>query len=297
MRLRLNRYSVFFNYHSIATILLLTVSFFWGFTFTITKSALDFMDPYYFIAYRFLFSALTMVFFIKDWSIFFSKRFLKIASLLGLFNFLTFLFQTVGLQYTIVTNSAFIATSYVLFVPFLGYIFFKQKATKNVVFAVIMGLAGLIFLLKGDFSHINIGDLLSFGCAISYSAHILYTGKATKEFPALHLTFFQVSMVSVLSFILVPTGSMQMTWNFDTVSALLFTAVICTTFAFLMQTKLQRVVQPTTTAIIFSTEPVFATITAAVIGHEILSLSQYAGCAIMVLAVVVSQWKTRASKQ
>jgi len=291
--MRANKFIITLKYPSVATIMLLVVSFFWGFTFTITKNVLNYLDPYYFVGIRYLISAFTLVFFIKDWKIFLNKEFLKAAGLLGIFNFLTLMFQTLSLQFTLVTNSAFIATSYVLIVPLLGFLLFRQKITKNIILAVVVGLMGMILLLSCDLSKINIGDLLSFGCALAYSLHILYTGKATEKFPVLQLTFFQIAMVSILSFLCTPMGEHKLIINSDVIITLVFTAVVCTTFAFLMQTMLQKVVKPTTTAIIFSTEPVFATLTAVVIGHEVLVAGQYAGCSFMVLAVLISQWKIK----
>ena len=277
--------------YSFAIFMLFLVSFFWGITFTVIKSALDHIDPYYFIVFRFLVSALPFLFFIKKWNEFLKRDLIKDALILGVLNLACYILQTVGLLYTTATNSAFITSFYVLFVPFIGFLLFKSKITVVAVIASILAFVGLSLLMSFDLSNMNFGDIITFGCAVCYAGHIVFTGKITHKHNTINLVFYQISFVSVFGFVFVPFGNGKLDLNFEVISVIIFTALFCTTFAVFMQTKYQKIVKATTTAVIFATEPVFATLAAAVLNNEILHYYQYIGCSMIVLATIVVQIK------
>lgn len=74
-------------------------------------------------------------------------------------------------------------------------------------------------------------------------------------------------------------------------TAFLFTAIPATSLAFLIQNSVQQYTSPTHTAIIFTMEPVFAAITAHVLGREILGTVQLVGCALIMGGMLVAELK------
>jgi drug/metabolite transporter (DMT)-like permease len=70
---------------------------------------------------------------------------------------------------------------------------------------------------------------------------------------------------------------------------LLYAGILSVGVAFTLQTVAQKRSDPTTAAIIFSTESVFGTIGGAVVLHEVMSFRAYMGCIVMFIGLVLSQ--------
>ena len=76
-----------------------------------------------------------------------------------------FALQLVGLKYTTPASCGFFTASYVLYVPFIAWIFLKKRPSPLVVLGVIVALAGLAILninvespAKGD--NVVLGNML-----------------------------------------------------------------------------------------------------------------------------------------
>ncbi|MGH2569036.1 MAG: EamA family transporter, partial [Bacteroidota bacterium] len=83
-----------------AELFLLSITLIWGSTFVITKDALDHVSPFLYTAIRFSLAALIIgILYRKQVGQITSKTFLK-GAILGLFLFVGFMLQTVGLLFT-----------------------------------------------------------------------------------------------------------------------------------------------------------------------------------------------------
>ena len=63
----------------------------------------------------------------------------------GVFLGLSLFFQTYGLKFTSVTNSGFITALYVVMIPILGALFFKQKIKVHHIVFSLMAFTGMGF--------------------------------------------------------------------------------------------------------------------------------------------------------
>ncbi len=108
---------------------LVIVAIIWGSGFAGTKLALDGgFTPVQIITSRFLIGSILLnIIFIKKIKRKVNTRILKKGFTLGFLLFSSFLVQTIGLLYTTPSKNAFITTSNVVIVPFLGYFFIKEK--------------------------------------------------------------------------------------------------------------------------------------------------------------------------
>ncbi|HRU33242.1 MAG TPA: DMT family transporter, partial [bacterium] len=114
---------------------LLFITLIWGSTFALIKVALDSIGPFYFLAIRFSLASIVML-------IIFRKSFKEHKIhfgyiLAGVFLFLGYVFQTVGLKYTSASNAAFITGLSVVIVPFLEVIFMKRKLPGTSILGAI----------------------------------------------------------------------------------------------------------------------------------------------------------------
>lgn len=284
----------------IADISLLLVTFIWGTTFVLVQNAIDSLQPFAFNGVRFLIAAAILA----AWLIIFEKRQLRqltwklllTGSFIGFWLFLGYATQTIGLLYTTSSKSGFITGLNVVLVPIFSMILLKQSLRKNALLGVGTATVGLFLLTATDITGFNIGDGLTFICAVSFALQIIFTGKYTSQFPTLLLTVIQITTVSLLALI---SSFLFEDWQStfrpavilskDVLVALIITSVFATAFAFFAQTKFQKYTTTTRVALIFATEPVFAAITGYMWAHDRLTYSAVFGCLFIFLGMVIAE--------
>lgn len=277
-----------------ADLSLLLVTIFWGAGFPATKIALQTMTPYYHIGIRFAIASLLLaVLFYKKLKDL-NKSLIKPALILSSLLFATYAFQTVGIQYTTASKSSFFCGLAVLIVPLFSVFYLKTKLELKTVISVLTATLGL-FLLSytgGNFDF-NIGDFLTILCSICYAWQLIFTGTYVQGHDATLLAIVQLMFVSVFGMIFAiilepfPTEmSMPSFWS------LMFSAVLCTAFAFWMQTTAQKFTPASHIALIFTMEPVFGAITSFLVLGEVLGAKGIIGGMFIVAAMLISelQW-------
>ena len=103
----------------------------WGATFVIIKSALEDISPLLFISVRFLFATLLLIPYGIKYLKGIDKQALIGGILLGLLYFIGFTTQTVGLNYTTATKSAFITGTFIIFTPLFQILLLKKIPEKR----------------------------------------------------------------------------------------------------------------------------------------------------------------------
>jgi drug/metabolite transporter (DMT)-like permease len=182
-----------------AELFLLTTTIFWGSTFVVVKWGLADFPPLTLLALRFSLAAvLFLILFPKtwlhtDWSAIWAGGFL------GLFLFLGFALQTVGLVYTTASKSAFITGLLVIFTPFVQVILERRSPTRGNLIGVGIVSLGLWFLTAPEGGSWNRGDSLTLLCAIVFSIYIVYLDIMSKKCEVLPLTMIQITAVAALS--------------------------------------------------------------------------------------------------
>lgn len=105
----------------LADITLLGVSIIWGGTFPLIKVALQDTSPYVFLSLRFLIATSLLAAIFRKEVASTSREALQAGFLIGVFIFIGYITQTVGLKYTTASKSGFITGLYVVFTPILSY--------------------------------------------------------------------------------------------------------------------------------------------------------------------------------
>ncbi|EDL63596.1 DMT family transporter [Bacillus sp. SG-1] len=282
-----------------ADLSLLTVALVWGATFVIIQNAISFMPPFAFNAVRFFLggvSLLALLLLKEKGRIRISSNSLLPGIFLGSFLFLGYAFQTFGLLYTTPAKAGFITGLSVVLVPFLALLIMKQKPLAASVAGALSAALGLFLLAAGHTQAVNFGDLLVMICAFGFAFHIIFTDKYTKVTSALHLTIVQILTVAALSFVstllfedwqsaLAPSILFQT----EVISALLVTALLATSAAYLIQTAAQKYTTPARVAVILTMEPVFAALFSYMwIGEELTSLA-ITGCLFIFVGMLMTE--------
>lgn len=279
---------------------LFTIAIIWGSGFIGTRLALDGgLSAIQTISLRFLIASIILgLAFYKQIKENISKESLKAGALLGLFSFIGFATQTLGLLYTTVSKNAFITAVNVVIVPFIGFILYKRKLDKIGIISSFIALIGIgVLSLEADLS-VNFGDFLTFLCAFGFALHIFFTGEFSSKYNSYVLTVTQFVVAFLLSFGLqIATNQIHIKATTTGLMGALYLGIFSTAVAFLLQTICQSKVDQTKSAIILSTESVFGSIMSVVILHEILTPRMMLGCIIIFASIIISETKLSFLKQ
>ena len=278
-----------------AYILLILTTFFWGITFVVVKDAVNQVDVFVFLAQRFIaasFILLVLWPFLKrriDW-----KTLLR-GSVLGIMLFGGFALQTLALLYTSASNTAFLTGLNVIFVPLLyAVIFRKAIAAKSLAGAVLAFIGLYLLCATGTSWSYNRGDMLGFACSICIAIHIIYTGKYARECDVYWLTTIQLGVIGLMSLLIAYlTGHDALAWYPEIRNALIICVLFATIFAFLVQTVMQQFISPSSTALIFCLEPVFAAICAYFLIDENIGVNGFIGAGLILSGMIFSEIKLK----
>ncbi len=276
---------------------LLLVAAIWGLTFVTVKNAIILLPPFNFNFYRFSLASVIMLLFALPYFNSVQKSTLRAGFLLGVLLFSGYSFQTVGLLYTTASNAGFITGLSVVFVPLIGIIMNRQFPAPGVLIGSLFALLGLLMLSVFSLEIICFGDMLILCCALSFALHIIFVGRYASAHPTVWLVTFQIATVALLSGIataLFETGSyahVSEVWL-----ALMITAILATCLAFFTQNYMQRFTTPNHTAIIFTTEPVFAAFFAVWLLQESLTANTYLGGALILAGMLLAEIRTTPEK-
>ncbi len=286
-------------------IALITATIIWGATFTIIKSALHDASPLVFISLRFIFAALILLPFLFKALKNISRPVLLGGILLGIFYFLGFSTQTIGLNYTSATKSGFITGTFVIFTPLLQIVIERKLPSKGSVIGIILCVAGLIFLSSSGtsilsvFSEIgegfNIGDFFTLLCAFFFSLYVVYLDIVSKKFDYKPLVFLQIAVTGVcgvlavffLAFAGLETPHLEITANL--IFAVGYTSILATIVTTIIMTKYQRLIIPARAGIIYALEPIFSAIVAFFVLREKISNFGLIGGALIFSGLLVSE--------
>lgn len=269
---------------------LLFVAMVWGGGFVVTKNALDVITPLYFLAVRFMIAGGIMA------AIFFTR--LKKASLqdiknsciVGVFLSLGFITQTFGAHLTTPAKSSFITGLNVVLVPFIMILFTKRFPGKKAVVTAVVAFLGLSLISVNEQLVIGAGDFLTFLCAIFFACHIVSIGHFAKKTDALVLATVQVVFTGLVCTVLavflepVPALSGLGIW-----SGILYSALLSTLAAFLIQNLAQRNTPSTHAAIILCLESVFGALASVLFWHEAMTVRMILGCVLIFAAILVNE--------
>jgi drug/metabolite transporter (DMT)-like permease len=218
--------------------------------------------------------------------------------LLGGLIFLGYTLQTEGLARTTATNAGFITGLYVVFVPLLAGVAFRQHVPRAAWLAVAISAGGLTLLSIRRLGavHLHAGDLLVLGGAVAWAGHITAVGLYSPRFPAWMLSGAQMGVTAVLQIAVALAGpglhpaaaAQGAVWPL-----LIITGVLGTGVAFTLQVMAQRTVTTTRAVVMLAGESMFSAAFAAVWTRDRLAAHQWLGAGLVLAAMAFSELKAR----
>ena len=269
---------------------LMTTAMIWGSTFPAGKYALEYMSPFYLMAFRFFIAfAVMAVIFRKD--IFTAKlRDLKGGVIAGLFLGLGYASQIYGLQFTSAGKQSFLAGAYVVVVPFITWIVFKKSPPIKAYIGAIVCFWGIGMITLTETLTIGLGDSITLISSGLYGGHIVVTGYyAQKQNAAVFTaTQFAVGGSLALIFALMFSPPPVLEWNMGIV-AIVYLAVFGSFVAYYLQTVCQKYVKPSVTSLILSMEAVFGVLLSMALLGDVFTMKMAIGAAAMLASIWISE--------
>jgi drug/metabolite transporter (DMT)-like permease len=263
---------------------LLAVSASWGMAFVVMKDAIERQSVNNFLFSRFSLAVLVMLALRPSVVKRIDRDLLLRAASAGVFLGFGYIFQTLGLARTGAAITGFVTGLYVVMTPLLAYFFLKEKLNKLIWSCVFLATIGLGLLSIRGFS-VGIGEMLVLASAFFFAAHIIALGKWSSGRDVYAMTVVQLAMCALLSGIASIPEGYSAPPDTGVWAVVVFTAVICTAVAFVIQTWSQAHMTTTKVAVILTMEVVFAAVFAMIFGGERLTLQATLGGILVLTAM------------
>jgi drug/metabolite transporter (DMT)-like permease len=273
-----------------ADLMLLMITVFWGASYILTKLALDVLQPFNLTALRFIIG------FIAAAAVFYKNviradmKTIKYSLILAIILLGVFVTMTYGLQYTTASNSGFLVSLTVVFIPIISAVFLKQKIEKKVLLGVCIAPIGIALLTLSSQLTVNSGDILCIICAVLFAAHVVVTGVYTQRVDSIALGVLQLGFVGLFSLVVAMfTETVILPDTAVSWASILSLSILCTAVGYIVQTTAQQYTSAAHTGLILALEPVFSAIFAYLVLGELLSLKGYIGASILLLSVLIAE--------
>ncbi len=275
------------RYH--AELMLILATMIWGGTFSALKMGLEHTSPFYLVALRFLIASILFGLYfpmkkeLPTWDGF------RKGLVLGAVMFLAFSLQTIGLQTTSPSRSAFITQLLILFTPPIQWIVLRRRPGRGSIVALILIVSGMYLLLAPDLSGWQWGDFYTLLCAILFALYIVLLDPFTESSHLPTLLFVQTAIAALLSFLVasfISESPVHTDWHLALL--LVYLGPLGTFLALFLQNRYQHFTTPVRASIIFTLEPVFATIYASIIWQNFPAGREMLGGMIAIMGMIYS---------
>jgi len=272
-----------------ANLLLLLITIGWGSSYLFTKLSLRELEPIGLVGLRFFIAfIITFIFFFPKLKHAIKQTYAA-SSILGILLASVSITFSYSLKTVNASTASFLVATTVIFVPIIMTIITRKIPNRSIVIGAFVALIGLaVFTLKGTFTFTS-GMLLCLFSAFLYALHIVLNNYFVREHDGLQLGVLQLGFAGLCSLILSTflegfhLPSTLFGW-----SSLLGLAIVCSAFAVIAQSMVQKYTTAVATGFILSTEPIFAALLGFIFLNEHMTPKEYIGAAIIFCGVIIA---------
>lgn len=274
-----------------ADLLLLTVVLAWGSSNVMLKIGAEGIQGFNLIALRYGLGFLVtfLVFFKRCIKV--KKKTLCYSALLGFILFAIGYVLIWALKLSTASEVSFLGSISVFFIPLICAVWRKQKPEPQVLIGMVVVLAGLLLLTNvgKDFSF-SLGAALALLTSIINAFLVIVSNHASHQVDdTLPLGVFELGFAGLFGLIasfLLETPRLPNSQN-EWISVLML-ALVCSAYGFVTLAIGQKYTTPEHFGFINALEPVFSSILAFIILHEVLSLRGYIGALLIFISVLIA---------
>lgn len=279
---------------------LLTTAVVWGSSLVVLSLVRDAFAPNMVLAIRFGVASIVLSLIFAPRFKHYDKTYLINGSIIGVFLFIAYSAQTIGVVSAggAPGRSGFISASYCVIVPFLAWIFLRERPDIYNISAAVLCITGLFFVFYKDLIGsanvgITLGDFYALLSGLLFAAHIVSVAKFGKGKDPILITITQFAMATIISIIVtfLFEDNSKMIINTGSILGIGYLAIMCTAIALLFQTIGQSNTPSSTAAIILGLESIFSIIFAVIWAGEVLSVFSVIGFFFIFIAIIVSETK------
>jgi drug/metabolite transporter (DMT)-like permease len=271
--------------------LLLLAALLWGSAFVPQRVAAAHLGPFLFNGLRFLLGAMILLPWVRPFRMP-SKTFFRWASVAGTLLVGASVCQQAGMKWTTAGNAGFLTGLYVVLVPVVMFVGWKQRIGWQSWAGALIATAGVFLLGVDEYFRMHLGDILEIVGAVLWALHVVVVGRAVKQ---VEVFLFSVGQYFVAGALNVVIG---LVLEADTLPGLevcwwtvVYVGVVSVAIGYTLQAVGQKHAPAADAAIILSMEAVFAAFFGYLVLNEMLVPRQLLGCALILAAIVVVQFK------
>ena len=270
-------------------LLLLLVAAAWGSSYLAAKSLTDTVGVTVILSLRFLITAAVLA---AIWLLRArrrpGRREATTGIVLGCTQAGVLLLETHGIAGTSATNAGLIISLVIVFTPVTESIAFRSRLPRAVLGAGLIALVGVCLLVSADgFAAPGGGDLLVLAAAVVRAVHVTAVSGLTRGrgYSALNLTLIQGAVCALLYTAADHRGVLEAVGTFGPGEwiAVLYLGLICSVFAFLVQTWAIQQTSAARASLLMGTEPVWAVLMGLTLGRDALALHGFIGAVLIVV--------------
>ena len=273
-----------------AELLLVIAVMIWGSTYVSLKDAEEGFAPFTIITLRFGIAFLLGALLLHRSLAGITRKTLAAGAVLGFLIFCVIAFLLFALPTTPTTTAGFLFATMVVIVPIFQGIIFKKIPGLPLVAGICLAVAGAAFLaLDQETLIIGPGSVLCLAGAVFLALQIIATGEFVKTEDPIPLGILQFGFAALFGLVpalLIDPGP-ELSGGFAIIPVL-YLAIVCTLIAFILQTIAQKYTTPEHTSLIFTLESVFAAVFGCILLHEVFTVRDYIGIALILSGVLIA---------
>jgi drug/metabolite transporter (DMT)-like permease len=262
----------------------------WGGDYIATKLTLLEVPPMYLLGIRFsvTFFILALVFRRRLRSI--NRRTFRAGLVVGSIMAGAYVALTVGIQVTTAGKTAFITSSYAVFVPFLLWAVYRKFPGWSAVIGIAVCVTGVALLSLNENLTIAWGDALIILCAFLFAANIVAIARFVRTIDPIELTIVETGIAAAVAVVLAVLFEGPFP-KFGAASAygLLYMIFLGTLGTHLLSNIALKYTSTIRATILFAFEAPFAAFLGFLLFDEVFTGRMIAGCVLIVLAVLITE--------
>ena len=285
-----------------ADLVLMGVTLIWGSSFVVMRSALEDAPPLALLFWRFLLAAVIALACVATRPR--PRAAIRDGLVLGALLALGMSLQVVGQAETTASKAAFLTGLAVVLTPFVAVLRTRKTPTlENGIGITLASLGFLLLTLPSAGGPVNRGDLFVGAGGVVFAFYGVELAERGGRHDALWLTAIQISVTAAVALTLslflrlpalasIPAAGLEarpLPVRGGFLLSVVYLGSVCTVLGFIGWTWSQGRMSAVHGAIILALEPVFAALFAAWLLHERLGPRGFAGGALVLAGIVVSE--------
>jgi drug/metabolite transporter (DMT)-like permease len=269
--------------------ILLLCTLIWGGTFIVTKGGLSDISPMLLVAIRYGFAALLFVPLVIKSLRGMNASTMRYGTVLGILMFGGIIAQTIGLQYTTASKSSFITAMSVVLTPLCQIMIERRMPKAGNWLGIALVTFGLYWLTSPGGGSFNRGDAWTLFCAVLFALYIVFLDIFSKKSPPVQLAAIQMIAAAALAGFGALYNKTYWRPTLPLAGTIAYLALPATLFTLWAHTHYQRYSTPTRAAVIFTLEPLIASLIAYGVAGEQLHLMGWIGAALILAGLLTSE--------